>query len=65
MNKTCTACGLSKPLSDFHRKPRYAASSGTKARCRACDNAADRAAYASRRAAYLAASSEIDSRIAP
>jgi nitrate/TMAO reductase-like tetraheme cytochrome c subunit len=63
MNKVCTSCGLSRPLTDYHPKPTYAAPSGTRARCRKCENAANRAAYASRRAAYLEATAEIEGRI--
>ena len=48
--KTCTKCGVAKPLDAFHRRKRSA--DGRNSRCKACQNA--------RRAAYYAANAEAE-----
>ena len=41
--KTCTGCGVSKPLADFHK--RSSAQDGRNTRCRKCKNAANNKHY--------------------
>jgi hypothetical protein len=41
--KTCAACGLEKPLTDFRTRPNGKGRTYPKTACRPCENAAERA----------------------